>query len=95
LITTAIAEPGAADDLAGSEKLRIRSGVGALTSRAWHVLRPMNDLRYSVRALLRMRGVAAVSIASLALGIAATTTMFSAAYAALLRLDRLEMLRQE
>jgi putative ABC transport system permease protein len=45
----------------------------------------MNDLQYSVRALLRMRGVAVVSIAALALGIAATTTMFSAAYAALLR----------
>ena len=45
----------------------------------------MNDLRYSVRALLRMRGVAIVTIAALALGIAATTTMFSAAYAALLR----------
>lgn len=45
----------------------------------------MNDLRYSVRTLSRMRGVAAVAIATLALGIAATTTMFSAAYAALLR----------
>jgi predicted permease len=45
-----------------------------------------------------MRGVAVVAIASLALGIAATTTMFSAAYAALLRplpfaeSDRLVML---
>jgi len=45
----------------------------------------MNDLRYSVRSLLRMRGVAIVAIATLALGIAATTTMFSAVYAALLR----------
>jgi putative ABC transport system permease protein len=45
----------------------------------------MNDLRYSVRTLSRMRGLAAVAIATLALGIAATTTMFSAAYAALLR----------
>lgn len=32
-----------------------------------------------------MRGIAIVAIGSLALGIAATTTMFSAAYAALLR----------
>ena len=32
-----------------------------------------------------MRGVAAMALASLALGIAATTTMFSAAYAALFR----------
>jgi hypothetical protein len=45
-----------------------------------------------------MRGVAVVAVASLALGIAATTTMFSAAYAALLRplpfaeSDRLVML---
>src|SRR5262245_5702589 len=58
----------------------------------------MNDLRYSSRSLMRMRGVAAVVIGSRALGIAATTTMFSAAYAALLRplpfaeADRLVML---
>jgi predicted permease len=45
----------------------------------------MNDLRYSFRSLLRMRGVAAVAVVTLALGIGATTTMFSAAYAALLR----------
>src|SRR4026209_1315387 len=45
----------------------------------------MSDLRYSLRSLARMRGVALVVVASLALGIAATTTMFSAAYAALLR----------
>lgn len=45
----------------------------------------MTDLRYSVRSLIRMRGIAAIAIGSLALGIAATTTMFSAAYAALLR----------
>jgi putative ABC transport system permease protein len=45
----------------------------------------MNDFRYSVRTLSRMRGVAVVAIATLALGIAATTTMFSAVYATLLR----------
>jgi putative ABC transport system permease protein len=45
----------------------------------------MNDVQYSLRSLIRMRGVVAVAVASLALGIAATTTMFSAAYAALLR----------
>jgi putative ABC transport system permease protein len=45
----------------------------------------MNDLRYSFRALSRMRGVAIVAVTTLALGIAATTTMFSAVYAALLR----------
>ena len=45
----------------------------------------MTDLRYSVRSLLRMGGVGVVAVATLALGIAATTTMFSAASAALLR----------
>src|SRR5262245_32238664 len=45
----------------------------------------MSDLRYSLRGLRGMRSVAVVVIASLALGIAATTTMFSAAYAALYR----------
>ena len=61
----------------------------------------MNDLRYSFRSLLRMRGVAAVAVVTLALGIGATTTMFSAAYAALLRplpfadADRLVRLRDE
>ena len=35
------------------------------------------DLRYAVRTLLRMRGVAVVAILTLALGIGATTTMFS------------------
>ena len=51
------------------------------------LVRPMDmsDLRYSVRSLRGMRSVAVVVIASLALGIAATTTMFSAAYAALYR----------
>ena len=45
----------------------------------------MNDFRYSLRSLMRMRGVAVIAIVTLALGIGATTTMFSAAYAALLR----------
>ena len=45
----------------------------------------MSDLTYTVRSLARIRGIGLVVIASLALGIAATTTMFSAAYAALLR----------
>ena len=43
------------------------------------------DLRYAVRTLLRMRGVAVVAILTLALGIGATTTMFSVVYARLLR----------
>ena len=43
------------------------------------------DLRYAARTLLRMRGVAVVAILTLALGIGATTTMFSVVYATLLR----------
>src|SRR5262245_16452341 len=43
------------------------------------------DLRYAVRAMTRMRGVAVVAILTLALGIGATTTMFSVVYALLLR----------
>src|SRR5207245_656672 len=45
----------------------------------------VRDLRYAVTALLRMRGVAVVAILTLALGIGATTTMFSVVYATLLR----------
>ena len=43
------------------------------------------DLRYAVRTLLRMRGVAVVAILTLALGVGATTTMFSVVHAMLLR----------
>ena len=45
----------------------------------------VRDLRYAVRAMARMRGVAVVAILTLALGIGATTTMFSVVYALLLR----------
>jgi putative ABC transport system permease protein len=56
------------------------------------------DLRHAVRGLLHMRRTAAVCILTLALGIGATTTMFSVVYAALVRplpfeaADRLVML---
>jgi hypothetical protein len=45
----------------------------------------VRDLRYAVRTLLHMRGVAVVAILTLALGIGATTTMFSVVQAILLR----------
>jgi putative ABC transport system permease protein len=45
----------------------------------------LQDVRYAIRALRRMRGTAAITIGTLAIGIAATTTMFSVVYATLLR----------
>jgi putative ABC transport system permease protein len=43
------------------------------------------DLRYALRSLSRMRGVVVVAILALALGVGATTTMFSVVYSMLLR----------
>ena len=43
------------------------------------------DLRYAARTLGRARGMAVVAVLTLALGIGATTTVFSVVYAALLR----------
>jgi putative ABC transport system permease protein len=43
------------------------------------------DLRHSVRSLLRQPGILLTSLASLALGIGATSAIFSVAYAVLLR----------
>ena len=43
------------------------------------------DVRYAIRTMVRMRGFAVVVILSLGVGIAATTTMFGVAYAALIR----------
>jgi putative ABC transport system permease protein len=45
----------------------------------------LHDLRYSLRLLLKNPGFSVVAIFSLALGIAATTTIFSVVYAGLLR----------
>jgi predicted permease len=44
-----------------------------------------HELRHAVRALARMRGTSLLSVATLAFGIAAATTTFSAVYAALFR----------
>src|SRR5580765_702642 len=43
------------------------------------------DLRSAARALMHMRGVAALAILTLSIGIGATTTMFSVVHAMLLR----------
>src|SRR5439155_7424195 len=45
----------------------------------------LQDLRYAVRTLRRMRGTAITIVLTLAAGIAATTVMASAVYAALYR----------
>jgi putative ABC transport system permease protein len=45
----------------------------------------LHDARYGLRSLARMRGLATAAIATLAIGIGATTTMFSVVYGALLR----------
>jgi hypothetical protein len=45
----------------------------------------IQDLRSAIRSVRRMRGMAAIAIGMLAIGIAATTTMFSVVYAALFR----------
>jgi putative ABC transport system permease protein len=45
----------------------------------------IQDLRFAVRTLARMRGLTVVATITLGLGIAATATMFSVAYAVLLR----------
>ena len=45
----------------------------------------LRDLLYALRAIHRMRGVAVVAILTLALGVGATTTMFSVVYATVLR----------
>ena len=43
------------------------------------------DLRYAMRTLARMRGVAVIAVLTLALGIGATTTMFGVVHGMLLR----------
>src|SRR5262245_2019651 len=45
----------------------------------------LRDVRYAWRSLARMRGLATAAIATLALGIGATTTMFGVVYATFLR----------
>ena len=55
------------------------ASTGWLLADVWH------DLRYAVRALLKQRGFAATAVLILALGIGATTAIFSVVYSVLIK----------
>ena len=48
-------------------------------------MRPVNNVRCAIRLLRRDPGYALVAILTMALGIGATTTLFSAAYGVLMK----------
>jgi len=80
-------EPGAAARVAVLRAGGVAPAMDALRDErglSW-LLDAVRDVRYACRGLLRARGLAAVAVVSLALGIGASTLIFSIVDAALLR----------